>query len=900
MSWFSRLRNALNPRQLDKDLAEELQDHLERRAAELAREGQGHEESKRNARAQFGNTTRLLEQSRDVRLWTALESTLQDVRYAWRGMRKSPSFTLTIVLSLALAIGANTAIYSIIDAAILRPLSVPDPGTLFRLSYPDITDPGATAGPDRDWFSYPEYVQFASVAKPSARLGLFGASGRVKARVFRPNAPIERINGAFISGEALDLLGIRAALGRLFSAQEDRLPPGPAYAVLSHEYWQRRFGGDRTILGSKIFVNGKAYEIVGVAGAGFWGVEPGKPVDMWVPGTQYAAEALTEIDWHWAHILGRFAPGASAREVQSRIQPSFHNFVVQVSKRFPTLPPTIRQQFLSSAIQVTLAPTGVSDFRKTFSRPLWIVFGVGAGILLIACANVASLLLARSTARSSEMAMRVSLGAGRARLVRQLFTECLFLSLIAGALGWLLARVTGPLLVRMLSRESDPLQFDLSTDTRVLLFSIGAAAAAALLFGISPALRGSRMEPMHSMRAASGQASKLGLGKLFVGFQVACAFNLVAIGAAFLFSLGNLLRVDPGFNPRNVAVLNVTVNSPDEADWIISDGDKRLLEPMAQLEERVKRHAGVQAAALAWWPIFGGTAWSEQVILPSGPTEHEEIFYRVSPGYFAALGTRLLAGRDLAAADHVAPEPSPVVVNEAFARKYFGGVNAVGREFSYPDHDLKRRQVIVGVVGNAHYASLRKAAEPIAYFPVQGANSFTLYVRSGLPLGQVMRMVERESRAVGTNLEVHEVTTLDTLIGNTLLTEKLLAGIGGAFAFFGLLLAGIGLFGLLSYSVGRRVKEIGIRAALGARRGQIVALVLKDVGGLMGGGIVAGLGAALAILLVLRSLLFGIRAVDPWVTSSALTIFFITGMLAASLPAHRAASVDPLRSLRDE
>lgn len=907
MSWFSRLRNALNPRRLDEDLAEELQDHLDRSAAALAAQGLDSEESRRQARLRFGNATRVQEQSRDLRLWTWIESTLQDVRYAGRGMLQTPAFAITVVLSLALAIGATTAIYSIVDAAILRPLPVPEPETLFRLSYPDINDPGSPAGPERDSFSYPEFLRYAAAVKPVARLGLFSGSSRMEAHVFRADAPIEKINRAHISGEAFDLLGIRPAIGWLFSAKEDRLPPGPAFAVLSYDYWQRRFGGDAGVLGRNIFINGKAFQIVGVARAGFWGVEPGKPIDMWVPGTQYEAAAMTEPGWHWFRILGRFAPGASEREVQWRIQPGFHDIALDTVKRFPTLPPAIRQQYLSNKIQVTRAPTGVSDFRRTFSRPLWIVFGVAAGILAIACANVASLLLARATARSNEMAMRVSLGAGRARLVRQLLTESLLLSLIAGAGGWLLAGLTGPLLVRMLSRESDPLQFQLAIDTRVLLFSIGVATAAAVVLGLAPALEGSRVDPIRAMRAASGQAAKLRLGKVFVGFQVACAFCLVAIGAAFLFSLGNLLRVEPGFNPRNLAVLRVTVDSHDEADWISGrPNNSRLRDLMVQLQERVKNQSGVQAAALAWWPIFGGTSWTEQVILPSGSSDHEEIFYRVSPGYFAALGTRLLAGRDLERGDHLADEPKPVVVNEVFARKYFGVVNAIGREFSYlerevhPDRELQRRQVIVGVVESAHYASLRKAAEPIVYLPIEGTNSFTLYVRSALPLGQVMQMAERESRSIDSNLQVHEISSLDTLIGDTLLREKLLAGIGGAFAFFGLLLAGIGLFGLLSYSVSRRVKEIGIRAALGARRSQIVALVLKDVAALMGGGVLTGMGAALTILVVLRSLLFGIRTVDPLVTSSALAIFFLTGLIAAGLPAHRAASVDPLRALRDE
>jgi len=903
MSWFSRLRNALNPHRLDKDLAEEIKDHLERKAAALGQNGLDPDEAEGQARVRFGNTTRLREESRDIRLWAGLEGTLQDIRYAWRGMRKTPAFATTVIVSLALAIGANTAIYSLVDAAILRPLPVHDPGGLFRLWYPDITDPGIPAGSVRDSFSYPEYLQFGAAAKPAAHLALFSSPNRVEARALQRDATIERINRAYVSGEAFDLLGVRPAVGRLFSAEEDRLPQGRALAVLSYDYWQRRFGRDPAILGRNIFVNKKAFEIAGVARQGFWGVEPGKLVDIWLPGTQYEAQALTEPGWHWFHILGRYAPGISPEQVQARLQPSFHDFALQMVRRFPSMPPAIRKQFLDGAIRLGSAATGVSDFRKTFSRPLWIVFGVAAGILLIACANVASLLLARSTARATEMAMRISLGASRGRLVRQMLTESLLFSLLAGALGWMLARLAGPLLVHMLSKEGDPLQFVLAVDTRVLLFSIGVATASAVIFGLVPALQASGAQPVHCLRASTGQAGKLRLGKLFVSAQVACAFCLVAVGAAFLFSLGNLLRVDPGFDAQNVSVLNVTVDSPEEADWVSSrPNNARIREWMAQLQERVGSQPGVQAAALAWWPIFGGTSWTEQIIVPSGPSDREEILYRVSPGYFAALGTRLLAGRDLEPRDHAVSAPAPVVVNEAFARKYFGVVNAVGREFSYPDNSNKSQvhQVIVGIAADAHYGSLRKEAEPMVYLPVQGSNSFTIYVRSTLRTGQVLQMVERETKSFGSKMQIHEITTLETLVGNTLLREKLLAGVGGAFAFFGMLLAGIGLFGLLSYSVGRRVKEIGIRAALGARRSQIVALVLRDIAGLIGGGTVVGLAGALAILVLLRSLLFGIRMADPLVTGTAIGLFFVTGLAAASLPAHRAATVDPVRALREE
>lgn len=906
MSWYSRLANAINPRRLDRDLADEMADHLKRRTAALTDKGLNEEEAGRRAHLRFGNTTLLREQSRGIRLWAGLEGTLQDVRYAWRGMRKAPAFAATAVLSLALAIGVNTAIYSIVDAAILRPLPVSEPDQLFRLSWPAISDPGRSSGRESDSFSYPEYLQFVTATTPAARLALFSSPNRVEARVLHPDAPIEKINRAFVSGEAFDILGIPPAAGRLFSAEEDRIPQNAAVAVLSYDYWERRFQADPAVLGRDLIVDGRAVGIIGVARKGFFGVEPGRFVDVWVPATRYESAALNDPGWHWFRILGRFAPGTSPEQVQARLQPSFHDFQMQRVRMVPTMPPAIQNQFLQSAIRVHPAATGISDLRKTFSRPLWIVFGVAAGILLIACANVTSLLLARSTARETEMAMRISLGASRMRLVCQMLTESLMLSFMAGALGWLLARMVGPVLVNLLSTESDPVQLVLAIDTRVLLFCAVACTLSAVLFGLVPALQASGAQPMRSLRPSGGQSGKLRLGKLFVSIQVACAFCLVTVGAAFLFSLGNLFHVNPGFDARNVAVLSITTEAkkPDDpVEWNDSHRNEevRLRNLMLQLQSRVASQGGIQGTAFAWWPILQGRGWSQQVVIPGrGPSEQQEIFYRVSPGYFAALRTPLVAGREFEESDYRVRESAPAIVNEAFARKYFNSLNVLGREFSHLFRNSPVRQMIVGVAADAHYYDLRNGAEPMVYVPAEGNNSFTLYVRSPFELGQIVRVVERETHAIGYGMRVREITSLETIVGNTLLREKLLAGAGGTCAFFGLLLAAIGLFGLLNYSVGRRTKEIGIRAALGARRTEIVVLVLTEVTGLMTGGVIIGLGAALAIMTVFRSLLFGIRTADPFVTGTAIGLFFVTGLVAASVPARRAATLDVMAALREE
>jgi putative ABC transport system permease protein len=483
--------------------------------------------------------------------------------------------------------------------------------------------------------------------------------------------------------------------------------------------------------------------------------------------------------------------------------------------------------------------------RSGFARPLWIVLGVAAAILLIACANVASLLLARFTARSAEMAMRVSLGAGRQRLVRQLLTESLLLSAMAGVLGWIVARLAAPALVVALSRNDDPVRFALAMDTRVLLFCAAVSTLAAVFFGLLPAWQAAGAQPMAALRSSSGQAGKLRMGRFFVGTQVAFAFCLVMAGASFLFSLRNLFAVNPGFDSHRVAVLSLS-------------NDSKSLALMEQLQNRVKALPGVQQAAVASWAIFSGNYWTRQVFLPGkAPSERNELFYRVSPGYFEALHTPLLNGRDFAAPDLHNTKMVPTIINQAFARRYFGRADPLGKTF-------QNRQVI-GIAANAQYDELRHEPPPIVYVPIEGSKYFSLYVRSQLDLGSVVRMVERETKAVGAGMQVGEVTTLDTLVGNTLLREKLLAGIGGVFALLGLLLAAIGLFGLLNYSVARRTKEIGIRAALGAQRGELVLLVLKNLAAMVGTGLLAGLAGSLGLMMFLQSLLFGIKAADPLV-----------------------------------
>jgi predicted permease len=894
MSWFSRLKHALRPQCLDAELQEEMRDHIERRAKALQEKGLGSEEAKRQAALRFGNQTKLQEQSRDIRLWAALESTWQDVRYAWRGMRKSPAFALTAVLSLSLAIGANTAIYSIVAAAMLRPLPVYKPEQLFTLAMPPVLQAGEAPGSEWELFSYPVYQDFCVTIGNSARLATFSYPNRAEAKTKDATSAAHKVITQYVSANAFDVLGVAPALGRFFSKEENRMPGTRKVAVLSYGYWRIRFNSDPSALGRWIRIDSDQYEIVGITRKDFFGVEPGKFIDIWMPAALYPhPEAFTRWGWLWFRIMGRLAPNATREQIAMRLQPIFHEFQKKRVATIPTMPESIRKQFLKAFIKVNPGATGPSDFRRTFEQPMWIVLAVSAGMLLIACANVASLLLARATARSSELAMRVSLGAGRARLIRQLLTESLLLSLLAGAAGWLLARWIAPALVSLLSKSTDPVQFDLRMDTRVLFFCIAVSAMAAMLFGFIPAWQSSSAQPMLALRSSGGQAGKLRLGRFFVAVQVACAFCIVMAGAAFLFSLHNLMAVDTGFDARNVAVLNMSTETNKRSE-------KYQHQLMDQLLQRVSLHSEIRDAAIAAWPIFYGTGWADQILLPGKPpSEREEIIYPVSPQYFTTLRTPLLRGRDFLPQDKgVMPEPT--IVNRAFAIRYFGSANPIGREFSRSGGKNPVRHIIVGEVANAYYGNLRMGPQPLAYVPLEGQQTFALYVRSPLSLGSVVRLVNREAQAVGSGIAIREMTTLETLVGNTLLREKLLAGIGGALAFLGLVMAAIGLFGLLNYSVARRTKEIGIRAALGAQKGELISLVVKDLLILLGASLAVGLVSSLAIMQIFRSLLFGIRPADPLVMATAAGLFLLAACVAGGLPACRAASVDPLIALRHE
>ena len=564
MSWLSRFRNALSPHRLDSDLADEIRDHLERRATDLQNQGLSEMEARRQAARMFGNASNFRERSRELKLSTGFDETLQDLRYAWRGMRRSPGFAVTAVVSLGLAIGANTAIYSIVDAGLLRslPLSQPNQLVVFTTSRTDA--PGASESGDDDQFSYPLYEQLRDTAAGSAGVALFDSPNRVEAQVSGPEGPHEHVIQQFVSPNAFEVLGVSPALGQLFSPEQDHYPSPRAVVVLSYDFWQRRLGGDPAVLGQRLIVDGRTYSIAGIARSGFSGVMPGKFVDVWLPVTTVDPDIFTNPNVRMFYLMGRRAAGVSEAQLAARLQPLFHRHQETRVGTTPGMPPAMEKQLRALVLEVHSGANGISAFRRTFSRPLWVLLGVSICIVLIACANVASLLLARSTARSAEMALRVSLGARRSRLMRQLLTESLLISLLAGLCGWVTSQIAGPALVAAVSTRANPVRLDLAPDAGVFLVCTALCAMSALLFGLLPAWHLTGIALMDRLRHTGAAAGHLRIGRLFVGGQVAFAFCLVTGGAAFLFSLRNLEMVDSGFDPTGVTVLTMS-NTPQRS-----------------------------------------------------------------------------------------------------------------------------------------------------------------------------------------------------------------------------------------------------------------------------------------------------------------------------------------------
>jgi predicted permease len=902
MSLFSRLVNLFRTDRMDRDIDDELRFHLEARINDLMSLGMPRGEAEREARHRLGQPLALRERSRDVRFLPRIDALRSDIRFGVRMLAKHPVVTAAALVSLALAMGSSLAAFSLIDALILRPLPVRTPSELVYLTYqqPDATTSSETAD-ERDSFSYPAFLHLRQQARGKASLFAVSYSGPAGRAVIDPSAGQEPLRVQWISGDAFGILGIRPALGRLLTASDDAKRGEGAVAVLSHRFWMRRFGGAASVLGRTIRIEdaqNRTFEIVGVAQEGLSSLEPGNPTDVWLPITMGDPNALDSKGWQWFRTWGRLAPGVSAAQLQPPLQAAFSSFRRDFAREFAgQAPPDLIKRYVNSPLDVRSASNGPSSVRKDFGRPLWILAAMVGLVLLIACTNVANLFIARAAAREREMALRVSIGAGRGRLVQQLLVEAGLLAAGACLLGIAFARVAAPAIVSRLTPATNPTWLDLRFDWRALTFSAAVCAAATVLCGIAPALRASTVAPQDALKTGGGRhTGDFGLLRPLVAAQLGFSFVVLFLSALLLTSFHRLSNVDLGFVPEGLALLRLQAKE--------LNGEEKLAQSratMRQLLDEVRHQPGVTAASLSSWALMHGNGWSALVRMPGRATDSLEIYYLgVSPGFFDTMRIRRLAGRELRAGDSK-PERQAVVVNESFARRFYGSVMPVGQRFDRLEGGGKTMsQEIVGVVADAKYRDLREPAPPTVYVPLDQVDGATLEVRTqGQPLALASMLRGAISR-VHPSLEVRSVELQSTVVENTMIRERLLALLSAFFGLVALALAGVGLYGVLSYGVVRRTREIGIRVALGARRPRIVRLIVSDIALAGAIGLAAGLASGLALARLVATLLFEVTPADASSLAIAVAALLGVGIAAAVPPALRAARVDPIVALRYE
>jgi len=899
MSWLSRFTNVFRTSRVTDDLDDELQFHVESTAARLEAEGMSREAAQLEARRRFGNPSALRDRSHDVKTLPWLDALTRDTVFGVRMLRKDAVASVAAIISLGLAMGACAAAFMLVDALILRPLPVQQPERLIYLAMPPDppTAPDGTPRREGASFSYPLYERLRDAVAGRADLMVVSYQRSTAARFADAPDQRERVRLQFVSAPLFDRLGVVPSAGRVLSADDDSLGR-PQVAVLSHAFWRRRFGGDPAVIGRVFTVErDRQYEIVGVAREGFTGVEPGILTDIWVPATSYDPEALvaaTGSGWQWFRIWGRLGPDVAADEVVERLRPVFRRFRQErVARRPADTPRDENARYVNQPLVARSAATGPSSLRLDFERPLLILASVVSLVLLLACSNVANLLLGRAVAREREMALRMSIGAGRGRLIQQLLIESAVLAAAATALAVVFASLTAPLVVRLLSPHDDPAFLDVQINTRVAGFLLLLGSATTIVFGLVPAVRASAISPIEALKATSRHHVRARVLQPLLTAQVAFSLAVLSIAGLLLFSFARLSSVSPGF--RSDGIVLADIETADEVDNDV--GKRAVLEALT----RVRAMSEVSSASASAWALLRGFGWMQGIRLPGASLDGRTVnFLDVTPDFFKTMGMTLRAGRDLSSADLQAADLPSVVVNETFARLYFPDGSALGRRFERANNDSNVAQEIVGVISDAKYESLREDVPPTVYVPLRGRTESTLQIRTDQPPAVVAARLRAELARMSPAMVVKDVIPQSTIITNTMLRERLLALLSGFFGAVSLVLAAVGLYGVLSYSVVQRTREIGIRRALGAGRGAAVGRVLRDVLaygglGLVLGTLLGGYGAR-----YVRGLLFGVEPFEPLTLVAPVVVLLLVGALAATVPARRAASVDPMVALRDE
>jgi predicted permease len=911
MNWLRelarRFRMLMHRRQFDTDLEEEMRLHLELRQQQQIECGMTPDDARAAATRGFGNVTSLKEKSQMAWGWEWFEHLVQDMRYGLRMLRKSPGFTTVAVVTLALGIGANTAIFSLINVVALRSLPVPSPQQLVLLQWRAHTGPSSNQSyvyggcPEgRTWvsgcsFSYPMFQQI--LAEQNVFSGLFAFATR--SADLSINGRANQLQGAFVSGEFFSTLGARASIGRTLDSIDDADGADPVI-VLSYGYWQDQLGSDASIVGKTAIVNRKPFRIVGVAQRGFQ-LDPGIPMDFWLP-LFFQPEVdpylpkRTASNSLWLDLMARLKPGASPERAAVVLTTIF--VPPSTSGANPIFKPEDAPQ-----IVLTSATQGLATLRKDFSVPLFVLMTAVGMVLLIACANVAGLMLVRSSARQKEMAVRSALGAGRRRIIRQLLTESVLLAAVGGALGILLAELGAKSLASFLSMNwYSPLQMDVSIDRHVLGFTLVVSIVVGILFGLAPSLRGSRIELTPVLKESgrqSGSAAKrtMLLNNMLVVAQVAISIVVLDGAGLLVRTLVNLRTMNVGFQTRNVLLFSVDMTLSGYRAF----NDPRSYKAEQDLRNRFSALPGVKSASYSMVALLSGSNMNSEFNLPGRPKSSalsaDEL--PVGPEFFETMQIPLLTGRAFSAADfESSAKPEPVIINQTFARKLFGQENPLGRGVSEAYSDKPQWQVI-GTVRDAKYASLRSEVRPTVYTLDRNSGaSFELRTKGDPRL--LIPIIHEVVRQADPSFLIADMKTQLEQIDQSLYQERLIAALSGLFGILAVILASIGLYGLVAYGVARRRHEIGVRMALGAQPYEIFRLMARQGLVLTFAGVAIGVGVAAGITRYLQSLLFGVQPTDPWTFGSMAILLTLVALAACYIPARRAMRVDPMIALRYE
>lgn len=880
MPFWSRIVNIARGDRMNRDIDEELHSHLE--------EAVGHGRDLAEARRAFGSALRYREQSRDLRLIPWLDSIRADAIFGWRQLMKRKVTSAAAILSLALAIGASTAAFRLIDALLLRPLPVAHPERLYAVAREAFFD-GKTQS--FDGWAYPSFQLMRAAVKNQAELLAVSYTERVDL-TYKSDQEMEKAEVQYVSGWMFGAFGLSPAAGRLLTENDDLKPRSHPYAVLSYDYWTRRFGRDPNVVARTFRMADDLYQIVGVGPQPFTGTETGTVTDIFVPAMMYAG--AVHDDWTWHRTLALLNPGVPVEPVRAKLDATSHAFEEERAKGFTGMSKQDIEKFLDQKLVLEPAAAGASNLQNEYRVSLIALGVLVALVLLIACANVANLLTAQAASRAREMALRVSIGAGRWRLVQLVLMESTILACLAGALGAAFAWWSAPFVVGMINPPDNPARLNLPADWRVIGFGLALTLGVMLLFGLTPALRASAVKPASALKGGEDPHTRRRMMHALIAAQVAFCFLVLFVAGLFAATFERLSNRPIGFVPDRLLILDTVA--------------QRAVAPVVwdQIADRLRGIPGVQNVALAGWPLLSGAAWNRFVSIngaPPGPVL--AYFLAVSPGWIYTMQMPLIDGRDFRPGD---TWPGAAIVNETFVKQFFNGQNPIGQSIAkYGKFTCK----VVGVVRDAPYRNIREPILPVAYVPfhridekdgaLQPIRDAIIMVRTStanpMSLASILR---REIPRARPEFRVSNIRTQAELVRSQTLRERLLAMLGLFFAAVALLLAGIGLYGVLDYSVLQRRREIGIRIAIGAPAGSIARLVTVEIFTMVLLGSLAGLALGMTSVQYIEALLYQVKVGDPAMLALP-SITILAAALLAALPAvFHAVSIDPVAMLRAE